>query len=107
MSAASKCVENCIRAKLQNRFDPKVLRLVNESHMHNVPEGAETHFKVVVVSKLFAGVPLIKRHRMVNETLADELKSGVHALSIVAKTPDQWLDEPVESSPNCRGGFGK
>lgn len=60
MSAVSKRVENCIRAKLQHRFFPKVLRLVNESRMHNVPDGAETHFKVVVVSEAFAGVPLIK-----------------------------------------------
>lgn len=53
-----------------------------------------------------------QRHRLVNETLADELKSGVHALSMVTKTPDQWKDDDapaavVESSPKCRGGFGK
>lgn len=46
---------------------------------------------------------------MVNEVLKEELLSGVHALSIVAKTPQQWAasDKVVESSPNCRGGFGK
>lgn len=49
-----------MRAKLQNRFSPKVLRLINESYMHNVPEGSETHFKVVIVSDEFDGVPLIK-----------------------------------------------
>lgn len=59
-SAASKCIENCMRTKLQNRFNPKVLQIVNESYMHNVPEGSETHFKVVVVSDQFEGVPLIQ-----------------------------------------------
>ncbi|XP_022160930.1 bolA-like protein 1 [Myzus persicae] len=107
MSTASKCVESCIRTKLQNRFNPKVLQLINESHMHNVPKDSETHFKVVIVSDEFEGMPLIKRHRLVNAILTDELKSGVHALSIVAKAPTQWKDEPIESSPNCRGGFGK
>ncbi|XP_050430678.1 DNA-binding transcriptional regulator BolA [Adelges cooleyi] len=107
MSASTKCVENIMRLKLQNRLKPKVLQLLNESYMHNVPNGSETHFKVVIVSDEFEGMPLIKRHRLVNEILADELKSGVHALSIVAKAPEQWKDEPVESSPNCRGGFGK
>lgn len=59
--AASKCVENCMRAKLQNRFNPKVLQLYNESFMHNVgKENAETHFKVVIVSDVFEGMPLIK-----------------------------------------------
>lgn len=46
---------------------------------------------------------------MVNDILKDELKNGVHALSIVAKTPEQWVvaDKYIEPSPNCRGGFGK
>ncbi|XP_050531970.1 bolA-like protein DDB_G0274169 [Daktulosphaira vitifoliae] len=107
MSAATKCVENCMRMKLQDRLKPQVLQLINESYMHNVPKDAETHFKVVVVSEEFEGMSLIKRHRLVNDILANELKSGVHALSIVAKAPGQWTNESVEPSPNCRGGFGK
>ncbi|RZC38182.1 pancreatic triacylglycerol lipase-like [Asbolus verrucosus] len=49
------------------------------------------------------------RHRLVNDVLKHELQNGVHALSIVAKTPEQWKHsvKTVESSPNCRGGFGK
>lgn len=52
---------------------------------------------------------LLQRHRLVNEILKYELEHGVHALSIVAKTPCQWEnnDKIVEPSPNCRGGFGK
>lgn len=127
MSSASRCVENCIRTKLQNRFNPKVLRLINESYMHNVPKDSETHFKVVIVADEFEGMPLstvctsstmlvankklimhiLQRHRLVYKILDDELKSGVHALSIVAKAPAQWNDEPIENSPSCRGGFGK
>lgn len=51
----------------------------------------------------------MQRHRLVNDILKEELQNGVHALSIVAKTPQQWetSDNVVESSPNCRGGFGK
>lgn len=61
---------------------PTHLEVFNESYMHNVPKGSETHFKVVVVSEEFDGVSLIKRHRMVNNALRDELAGGVHALSI-------------------------
>ena len=77
--------------------------------MHNVPRGSETHFKVVVVSDKFVSLPLIKRHRLVNDVLAEELAAGVHALSIVAKTVEQWekANKDVEPSPACRGGFGK
>lgn len=77
--------------------------------MHNVPRGSETHFKVVVVSTEFVQKPLIQRHRLVNGLLKEELAGGVHALSIVAKTPDQWEGsvKKVEASPACMGGFGK
>ncbi|XP_015605987.1 bolA-like protein DDB_G0274169 [Cephus cinctus] len=107
-SSAEKPIEGAIRTKLQE-LNPSHLDILNESYMHNVPKGAETHFKVIVVSEKFNGQPLIKRHRMVNELLQTELQNGVHALSIVAKTPDQWKDSSnvVEPSPACRGGFGK
>ncbi|CAH0703026.1 unnamed protein product [Spodoptera exigua] len=102
-------IEYTIRNKLLTLLDAKHLDVINESYMHNVPKGAETHFKVVVVSDKFEGLPLIKRHRLINDILKDELQSGVHALSIVAKTPQQWdsSDKVVESSPTCKGGFGK
>lgn len=75
--------------------------------MHDVPDGAETHFKVVVVAEVFAGKPLVARHRLVYEALGDELRAGLHALSIVARTPTEW-EAPegasVPRSPPCLGG---
>lgn len=53
-------IETTIRKKLTECFVPKHVDVVNESYMHNVPKGAETHFKVVVVSDQFVDVPLIK-----------------------------------------------
>ncbi|MPC46390.1 BolA-like protein 1 [Portunus trituberculatus] len=102
-------VELLIKNKLNEALHPSHMEIVNESFMHNVPPGSETHFKILVVSEAFDGLPLIKRHRLVNTTLDEELKTGVHALSIVAKTPAQWSENPqqIESSPACRGGFGK
>ena len=50
----------------------------------------ETHFKVIVVSNAFEGMKPLERHRAVNELLADELQSGVHALSIQTKTEKQY-----------------
>ncbi|PSN35842.1 BolA-like protein [Blattella germanica] len=108
-SSISKPIENSLREKLANNFQPAHLEILNESYMHNVPSGSETHFKVIVVSEKFNDVPLIKRHRMINEILKNELQNGVHALSIVAKTPSQWenSEKMVSPSPACRGGFGK
>ena len=87
-------------------YTTTLYQVVNESYKHNVPAGAETHFKVTIVSETFIGKSLIDRHRAVNNCLSDELKEGgVHALSIQAKTPDQWQSNPViHTTPNCLGG---
>jgi len=54
--------------------------------MQEHSRSGETHFKVIVVSDLFDKKLPLDRHRSVNECLADELATGVHALSIQAKT---------------------
>lgn len=47
----------------------------------------ETHFDVAVVSPRFEGLTSIKRHRLVYQLLEEELRSPVHALSLVTQTP--------------------
>ncbi|XP_043485642.1 bolA-like protein DDB_G0274169 isoform X2 [Polistes fuscatus] len=105
----TKPIESSIRKKLKESLDPYFIDVINESYMHNVPKGSETHFKVIVVSKQFNDKPLLTRHRMVHDLLKLELQHDIHALSIVAKTPEQWeeSDKTLTSSPACRGGFGK
>ncbi|XP_061839426.1 bolA-like protein 1 [Nerophis lumbriciformis] len=98
-------VEGAIRAKLSAAFKPTHLEVNNESHMHAVPPGSESHFRVLVVSSLFEGASLLQRHRLVNEALKAELSGCVHALAIQAKTPEQWgIDPALAKSPPCLGG---
>ncbi|XP_040022206.1 bolA-like protein 1 [Gasterosteus aculeatus] len=98
-------VQRTITAKLTEKLKPDHLEVHNESHMHAVPPGSESHFRVLVVSSQFEGLPLIQRHRLVNEALKEELSSCVHALAIQAKTPEQWGRNPsVAQSPPCMGG---
>src|SRR4051812_22615032 len=95
-----------IEGKLGEALGPVHLEVINESAMHAVPPGSETHFKVVVVSAAFEGLALVARHRRVNEALRDELRAGLHALSIRALTPSQWEGggEAGFVSPKCLGG---
>jgi stress-induced morphogen len=44
---------------------------------------------LVVVSHLFEGLPLLKRHRLVNDCLAG-LMPKIHALSMKTMTPLQY-----------------
>lgn len=98
-------VESAIRTKLTQALQPEHLEVLNESHMHAVPPGSESHFRVLVVSPRFDGLSLLQRHRLVNEALKEELSSCVHALAIQAKTPQQWSSDPnLAKSPPCLGG---
>lgn len=91
---------------LSDALHPTHLDVVNESGMHNVPKGSETHFKVIAVSDEFSGKSLVFRHRMINSLLANQLAGGVHALSLQTMTPDEWLTsgQVTFDSPLCRGG---
>ena len=96
-----------IQKKLVDAFSPIHLDVVNESYKHNVPEGSESHFKVIIVSDKFNSLLRIKRHRAVNSVLAHELAEKIHALAIHAYTKKEWDKHYAENtplSPNCLGG---
>ncbi len=99
-------VQEAIQTKLQEGFSPVHLEVINESHLHNVPAGSESHFKVVVVAEEFATQKLLERHRAVNRLLQQEIEGPVHALSIHALTPEEWFERGgrVTASPPCMGG---
>jgi len=86
-------VESSIREKLLRSFQPTRLEVFNDSHLHaghaGSPGSGESHFRVLVVSSVFAGKSRVERHRLVNETLAAELAGKVHALAIKAYAPGE------------------
>jgi stress-induced morphogen len=98
-------VQRQIEDLLTEALSPERLDVVNESSMHNVPKGSETHFKVVIVSTTFRGRSAVERHRQVYAALAAPLGTGVHALAITARTPEEWeASQAVAASPPCLGG---
>jgi BolA family transcriptional regulator, general stress-responsive regulator len=86
-------VAETIRAKLTRRFAPTRLEIIDESSRHAGHAGArpegETHFAVTIVAAAFAGLGRVARQRLVYETLADELASRVHALSLTVRATDE------------------
>jgi BolA protein len=97
-------MQTTIEEKLEQLLEPKVLDVINESHMHSGP-ATDSHFKVVAVSDAFEGKMLIARHRMINQTLSEEL-NAIHALSLHTMTPDEYFEKAgkVADSPECGGG---
>lgn len=99
-------VADIITSKVTAAVQPSYLDVMNESHMHNVPPGSESHFKLVIVSDAFDGKRLVGRHQMINAALKDELQGPVHALSMETLTPGEWEERggSTLTSPDCRGG---
>jgi len=99
-------VQRAIESKLAENLSPEHLEVVNESHMHSVPPGSESHFKVIVVSPQFDGLNRVKRHMAVNAILADELAGPIHALSMETYTAGEWQQRGgrTMASPQCMGG---
>ena len=87
--------ESRIREKLIVALHPVRLDVINESDMHAGHKGSpgtgESHFRVLIVSEAFAGKSRVERHRMVNEALADEVGSRVHALALAAYAPGEKI----------------
>jgi len=98
-------MQTIIEKKLSGEFAVDYLQVENESHMHNVAPDAESHFKVTIVSNSFDEQMLIKRHRMVNQVLQQEMQQ-IHALALHTLTPQEWQARGglVADSPKCRGG---
>lgn len=73
------------------QLDPIQMQITDDSHLHAGHAGntGGGHFTVFIVSGAFAGLSLIKRHRLVYDAAAELLPSAIHALSIQAKTPDE------------------
>jgi BolA protein len=85
-----------MRQALESAFRPARLTIENESARHAGHAGAsasgETHFRVRMVAAAFKGVARVARQRMVNAALAREFETGLHALSLELKSPEEAED---------------
>ncbi len=72
---------------------PAVIEVRDESAMHaghaGAAPGGETHYAVLVVSEAFRNEPRVARSRRVHELLRNEFATGLHALSLTLRTPEE------------------
>jgi BolA protein len=82
-----------IRALMQAALSPTVLELVDESHLHAGHAGAASggsHYRLTIVAPSFAGLNLVRRHRLVYDSVHLMMQHEIHALAITALTPDEF-----------------
>ena len=81
-----------MRDRLAAALAPSVLEITDDSHKHAGHAGArdgQGHFTVEVVSQMFAGKPLLARHRLVYAALGDMMQTDIHALVIRSRTTEE------------------
>jgi BolA protein len=82
-----------IERRLRAAFAPTRLVVRDDSAAHAGHAGhdgrGESHFTVEIDAEAFAGLGRVERQRRINATLADLLKTRIHALAIRVSTPDE------------------
>lgn len=97
--------QQALLAKIHAEFRPHFAAVENESHMHSSGRGADSHFKLVIVSDKFESLRKVQRHQMLYQLFAEELNNGIHALALHLYTKQEWekLGEVFPHSPHCLG----
>lgn len=83
---------NWFREDLSKSFAIDNLVIEDESHLHAGHAGAATgggHFKVSIIAPDFQGMSLVARHRAIYTALNRHIPKEIHALTIVAQTPEE------------------
>ena len=90
-----------IKEKISKSIDTFHLNIIDESPNHGGYSGNISHVKIIIVSDEFIGLNLIKRHKLVYAGMGEYVEK-IHAISIVAKTVEQWKQsEDYIPSPDC------
>lgn len=87
-------MEDQIRQALESAFSPVHLEIINESDNHIGHAGhdgsGESHFKLIVVSKVFTEYNRVQRHQLAYAALSALFPSKIHALSMMLFTEFEY-----------------
>jgi BolA protein len=80
-----------LRSALEQAFAPSALEIIDDSAAHAGHAGARSggHYRVQLVAEAFRGRTSLERHRLVYAAVAPLLSGSIHALNIVARTPEE------------------
>jgi BolA protein len=80
-----------IRERLEAAFEPDELEIIDDSRRHAGHAGARDgrgHFNVRIRSRHFSGKKTVERHRMVYAALGSLMQTDIHALGLIALSPE-------------------
>ena len=83
-------IEALVRTRLAALSAARI-ELIDDSALHAGHAGAREggHYRLLIVSREFAGKTTLQRHRLIHDALGELMRSRIHALSIRSLTPDE------------------
>jgi BolA family transcriptional regulator, general stress-responsive regulator len=80
-----------LRSALERALTPRSLEILDDSARHAGHPGAQSggHYRVTLVAEAFRGRSQLERHRLVYAAVAPLMSGRVHALNIVARSPEE------------------
>ena len=80
-----------LRSALEHALAPRSLEIVDDSARHAGHAGARSggHYRVTLVADAFRGRSRLERHRLVYAAVAPLMSGSVHALNIIARSPEE------------------
>ena len=73
---------------------PQTIRQLIESGLPDssviIESDDNTHFRALIICKLFAGKNMLEQHRMVHKVLGEKIGKDIHALSLKTFTPEEY-----------------
>ena len=79
-------------------LDPEKIEILDESARHAGHEGAKSgggHYVLSIVSSKFSGLSAMARHRLIYAALGEMMRKDIHALSVMAYTPQEVLSDSI------------
>ena len=81
-----------LESRLRGALSASFVGVRDDSAQHAGHAGASAggHYTVTLASPAFVGKARVARHRLVYDALAEVMQRGIHALAIMAYTPEEF-----------------
>lgn len=102
-----KPTRDALLERFRQAFPEASIQVEDESHLHVGHAGAAGgagHFRVRIIDTRFNELQRIHRHRLVYNAVSDWMPERVHALNIIAMTPEEaGHASTIQQGPSKRG----
>ncbi|WP_343128503.1 BolA/IbaG family iron-sulfur metabolism protein [Buchnera aphidicola (Kurisakia onigurumii)] len=92
-------MKNKIIKVLKKNIDVDHIRIFDESYLHRNKN--KLHIKVIIVTKIFYGISLIERHKIIHKIIEKNFYNKIYALDLYTYCTSEWIKKKFFQSKKC------